>query len=204
MKTNDIILRMRSTLKDINPLKYVWSDPDLIDCINFALIQLSLEDLHSVNTEFIKLEEDKSRYKLPDNYIEASSVLIENEPLFIKSLKFAQNNQNSILNLTFSVDEQSFYIFPKSKIKNNMAIEINYKYTQQIQEVTDDINLANLTKAALVFYSLHIAFMNPNSSKNAETSNRYKKLFNEQIKLIKPKISSQRNSKSIRSQYKRY
>ena len=48
MKTNDILVRMRASLKDKNPIQFAWSDNDLIDCINLSLTQLSLHDIYIV------------------------------------------------------------------------------------------------------------------------------------------------------------
>lgn len=205
IRVSDVILKIRTRLGDTDYTKYKWSDEELFDYINSSLTHIATEFLIFTDRTEIDLKAGVNRYKIPNNSINVISLNINNIPVGIKSLAWIQNNLNNINKNDFYVcfDEQSLYIYPISNILDDMKIEMFFNYIPQIDNIEDEINISILANDALLFYSLHLAFQINTSEKNATKSLNYLNLFERQMEKIKGVLIGNKQSKKIRSKYKR-
>lgn len=205
IRTSDVILKVRNRLSDTDHTKYKWSDEELFDYINSSLTHIATEFLIFTDRIKINLEAGTNRYKTPANFINIISLNINNNPIKIKSLAWIQNNINNINKKHFYIcfDEQSLYIYPISNILDDMSIEMFFNYIPQIDNLEDEINISIIASDALLFYTLHLAFQINTSEKNATKSLNYLNLFERQIEKIKGVLIGNKQSKKIRSRYKK-
>lgn len=205
IKVSDVILKARSRLSDIDYTKYKWSDEELFDYINSSLTHIATEFPIFTDRTEINLKTGVNRYKIPTNSINVISLNINNNPVEIKSLAWIQNNINNINKNHFYIcfDEQSLYIYPISNILDDMKIEMFFNYIPQIDNIEDEINISILANDALLFYSLHLAFQINTSEKNATKSLNYLNLFERQMGKIKGVLIGNKQSKKIRSKYRK-
>lgn len=205
IRVSNVILKIRSRLSDTDHTKYKWTDEELFDYINSSLTHIATEFLIFTDRTEINLKAGINRYKIPTNSINVISLNINNNPIEIKSLAWIQNNINHINKNHFYVcfDEQSLYVYPISNILNDMKIEMFFNFIPQIDNIEDEINISILTSDALLFYSLHLAFQINTSEKNAPKSLNYLNLFERQMGKIKGVIVGNKQSKRIRSSYRK-
>lgn len=205
IRVSDVILKARSRLSDTDHTKYKWTDEELFDYINSSLTHIATEFLIFTDRTEINLKAGVNRYKIPTNSINVISLNINNNPVETKSLAWIQNNINNINKNDFYIcfDEQSLYIHPISNILDDMKIEMFFNFIPQIDNIEDEINISILANDALLFYSLHLAFQINTSDKNPTKSLNYLNLFERQMGKIKGVLIGNKQSKKIRSKYKR-
>lgn len=202
---SDIILKMRSRLGDNDPLKYKWSDAELIDSINSALIQLSTHMLTSTRVRRYATTATNNRYELPHNMVKVIAITIENEPVIIKSFEWIQNNKNILSHNVFYVcmDEQSFYLYPIELLKDAPEVEFSYNYIQHINDASENIDMTPLLSDAILFYAMHLSLQVNTSEKNAGKSMQYLNLFKDQVATLSGAIYKNKHSKKLTTRYKR-
>jgi hypothetical protein len=205
IKVNNLILALRSRLSDIDYTKNKWSDEQLFDCINSSLSHIATEFLIFTDRIEVNLKSGVNRYKIPLNIINVISLNINNNPVEIKSLVWMQNNLNNLNTNQFYAcfDEQSFYVYPLSNITDTTKIEMFFNYIPQIESIEDEIGVSILANDALIFYSLHMAYQVNTTEKNAIKSASYLNLFEEQMYKIKGTLVGNKQSKKIRSKFKK-
>lgn len=205
IRASDVILKIRSRLSDTDHTKYKWSDEELFDYINSSLTHIATEFLIFTDRTIIDLKTGVNRYKTPNNSINVISLNINDMPIAIKSLAWIQNNLKNINKNDFYVcfDEKSLYVHPISNILDDMKIEMFFNYIPQIDNIEDEINISILAGDALLFYSLHLAFQINTSEKNATKSLNYLNLFERQMGKIKGVLIGNKQSKKIRSKYRK-
>ncbi len=202
---SEIIAKLRTRLGDKDHTKYKWSDQELIDNINSSLIQLSIYLLTSTGIQNIKTKQGVNRYKLQENIVKVISINIDEEPTVIKSFEWMQNNKNTIDDDNFYVcmDEQSFYIYPKHLIQDDMNVEVAYNYIQKINDISENIDMSEMVADAIVFYSMSLCMEVNTKSENMNKKMQYLNLFKDQIQMLKATFYKNKHSKRLSSKYKR-
>ena len=202
---SEIIAKLRTRLGDKDHTKYKWSDQELIDNINSSLIQLSIYLLTSTGIQNIKTKQGVNRYKLQENIVKVISINIDEEPTVIKSFEWMQNNKNTIDDDNFYVcmDEQSFYIYPKHLIQDDMSVEVAYNYIQKINDIGENIDMSEMVADAIVFYSMSLCMEVNTKSENMNKKMQYLNLFKDQIQMLKATFYKNKHSKRLSSKYKR-
>jgi hypothetical protein len=201
---SQIVAKLRSRLGDNTPLNYKWSDPELMDNINSALIQLSVYLLASTKVVSFKVLEGVNRYKLPDQEIaKYIGVTLNGEPCVIKSFEWVQNNKARLDKNEFTVcfDEISLYIY--GDIKADDTIELAYNYIQKVDDLSQNIDMSAIAEDAIVFYAMYMSLQVNTSDKNAAKSIRYLEQFKEQVAFLTNTFFRKKHSKKLNSKYKR-
>jgi hypothetical protein len=131
------------------------------------------------------------------------SVNIENEPVTIKSFDWMSQNKNTIDDDNFYVcmDEQSFFLYPLSLLKEDMEVEVNYNFVEQVLLKTDNIPISLMAKNALLFYAMHLAHQINTSKESSGRSVHYMKLYDKEIEQLRQLYYKNRHSKRLRSPY---
>lgn len=203
LQVNDILLAIRSRLNDTDANKYRWSTEELIDMINSSLANLSRELFLFTHQESYIVKNESNRYKLPHNCIRVISVLIGDETATIKSFDWMSKNKHEIDNDNFYVcmDEQSFFLYPSNLLKNDIKIELNYNFIEQVNTNKDTIPISLMAKNALLFYSMHLAHQINTSKESSGRSTHYMRLYDKEIEQIRALYYKNKHSKKIKSPY---
>lgn len=203
---NDIILKLRSRLGDTDPAKEKWSDTELIDNINSALVQLSVSMLYSFKTQKYLIQEGKNRYELPQNMVRAVAVTIDDERVKIKSFESIQNNKADVESQSFTIcmDEISFFLYPLALFKDDMVLVFDYNYIQQINGIEETIDMPVMLSDAILFYAMHMSLQVNTSEKNVNKSAHYLNLYDRQVEMMSNTIYRNKHSKRLTSRYKRF
>lgn len=201
IQVNDIILHLRSRLSDVDAQK--WSDEELIDLINSSLTDISKELEPFTHQEYIFVNENENRYRLPHNILRVLSVNIDDKPITIKSYEWLIQNKNNIDDICVCFDEQSFFLYPIERLSVGQKVEINYKYIEQVEFKKDFINISILAKKAIQFHALHLAYQIFTSEKNAGKSTHYLNLYDKELSTLRITYFKNKHSKKIKSKFRR-
>lgn len=202
---NDIILKMRSRLGDIDTLKQKWSDAELIDNINSALSQLAVSMLYATREQKYIVSGTNNRFELPHNMARVVAITINEERVTIKSFEWLQNNKSELKDDEFTVcmDDTSFFLYPLALLEDGLEIVFNYNYIQQINDVSETIDLPVLLSDAILFYAMHMSLQVNTSEKNANKSAHFLNLYERQVQMMSMTLSKNKHSKRLTSRYKR-
>ena len=202
---NDIILKMRSRLGDIDTLKQKWSDAELIDNINSALSQLAVSMLYATRGQKYIVSGTNNRFELPHNMARVVAITINEERVTIKSFEWLQNNKSELKDDEFTVcmDDTSFFLYPLALLEDGLEIVFNYNYIQQINDVSETIDLPVLLSDAILFYAMHMSLQVNTSEKNANKSAHFLNLYERQVQMMSMTLHKNKHSKRLTSRYKR-
>lgn len=202
---NDIILKMRSRLGDNDPSKQKWSDAELIDNINSALTQLSVSMLYATRTQKYIVTGTHNHFELPHNMARVVAITVNEERVTIKSFEWLQNNKQSLDKDTFTVcmDDTSFFLYPLELLEDGLEVAFYYNYIQQINDVSETINLPIVLGDAILFYALHMSLQVNTSDKNTSKSTHYLNLYDRQVQIAGAALHKNKHSKRLTSKYKR-
>lgn len=200
IQANEILLFVRTRLADLEAQK--WSDEELIDHINSTLSSIALELECFTHKEYIYIKENEERYRLPHNVLKIISVNIDDKPVRIKSFEWLMQNKDKVDDICVSFDEQSFLLYPVEKLNTGQKVEIFYKYIEQIKDKKDFINISVLTKQAIQFNTLALAYHINTSEKNISKINHYLNLYDREIQKLKSIYFKNKQSKKIKSPFR--
>ena len=200
IQVNDIILHLRSRLGDLDAKK--WSDEELIDNINSSLADISKELEPFTHQEYIFVNENENRYRLPHNILRVLSVNIDDKPITIKSYEWLIQNKNNIDDIYVCFDEQSFFLYPIERLPVGQKVEINYKYIEQVEFKTDFINISILAKKAIQFHALHLSYQINTSEKNIGKSTQNLNLYDKELSTLRITYFKNKHSKKIKSKFR--
>lgn len=203
IQANDILLAARSRLNDTDTKKYRWSDEELIDYINSSLADISKELECFTHKEHIYIKNRESRYRLPHDILRVLSVSIDDKPITIKGYEYMSKHKHDIYDLCVYFDEQSFFLYPIEKLEDGKKVEIDYKYIPQIEHKSDFIKVSKLTKKAILFHTLHLAFQINTSEKNAGKSTHYLNLYDKEIATLRVTYFKNKHSKDIKQKFRK-
>ncbi|QDF28989.1 phage adaptor protein [Halarcobacter anaerophilus] len=205
MQANDILLAVRSRLNDTTAKAYRWSDEELIDMINSSLANMSGELLLFSHQEIYTIKENVNRYKLPEKCVKVISVNLDNQPVIIKSFDWMSRNKNTIDDDNYYVcmDEQSFFLYPEKLLKEDMKVEVNYNFIEQVLTKKDNIPISLVAKNALLFYTMHLAYQIYTSDKNTGKSTHYLNLYGKEIIRLKALYYKNRHSRGLRTPFRK-
>jgi hypothetical protein len=202
---NDIILKLRSRLGDNEPSKQKWSDAELIDNINSALTQLAVSMIYSFKTQKYIVSRTNNRFELPYNIARIVAITIKDERATIKSFQWLQNSKQRLKSDEFVVcmDDISFFLYPLELLEDGVEILFDYNHIQQINDVSENIDMSIMLSDAILFYAMHMSLQVNTSEKNANKSLHYLNLFDKQVSTMSGVIYKNRHSKRLTSRYKR-
>lgn len=203
IQVNELLVACRSRLGDIEPKKYRWSDEELIDYINMSISSISIELQPFTHTHFFYVKKNEDRYILPHNFTRILSITLDDKPLNIVGYEYFVQNKININELSASFDEQSVFLYPIARFKENQKIEISYKYIEEVSTKEDKIKLSTAAKKALLFHTLHLAYQINTSERNIGKTAQYLSLYQEEMIRIKPTFYTHKHSKKIRNKFKR-
>lgn len=152
IQVNELLVACRSRLGDIEPKKYRWSDEELIDYINMSISSISIELQPFTHTHFFYVKKNEDRYILPHNFTRILSITLDDKPLNIVGYEYFVQNKININELSASFDEQSVFLYPIARFKENQKIEISYKYIEEVSTKEDKIKLSTAAKSFTVSY----------------------------------------------------
>lgn len=203
IQANDILLAARSRLNDTDTKKYRWSDEELIDYINSSLADISKELECFTHKEHIYIKNRESRYRLPHDILRVLSVSIDDKPITIKGYEWVLKNKHNIYDLCAYFDEQSFFLYPIGKFKDDDKVKIDYKYIFQIEHKSDYIKISKLAKKAILFHTLHLSYQINTSEKNAGKSTHYLNLYDKEIATLRVTYFKNKHSKDIKQKFRK-
>jgi len=197
MLVNDILLATRKNLADQKEEK--WSNGELIDNINSAIIEICRDTLIFKSTIYIDLFDNKESYNLPKDFLSIIHASVADEDCIIKSYDYLQKNYLNISDYTIALDGINLHLYPRVTDK----MRFSYNYFIQIDEIEDEVQLPLFVKNALVFYVMHLAHMSPVKSENMKLSVDYLKLYKTEIQTIKDTLLSNKNSRNTKTKHQR-
>jgi hypothetical protein len=203
IQVNDILLAARSRLNDTDTKKYRWSDEELIDYINSSLADISKELECFTHKEHIYIKNNEDRYRLPHDILRVLSVSIDDKPITIKGYEYMSKHKHDIYDLCVYFDEQSFFLYPIGKFKDDDKVKIDYKYIFQIEHKSDYIKISKLAKKAILFHTLHLSYQINTSEKNAGKSTHYLNLYDKEIATLRVTYFKNKHSKDIKQKFRK-
>ncbi len=206
MFISELLLPIRSKLNDKEQTKYRWSDNELIDNINAGIANVSKDLLIFSDSKIVPYENGVIQYPLPQNMLKIASISIEQTVAQVKSYDWIANNKHKMSKMSalyVCFDYESFYLYADKTIKDGTNIDIKYYYIPQVSTPQCEIAMPIILKDAIVFYAMHLAHQTPVKEKNDQISMRWLELYEKEIAKHKPMFYSNKQSKSIRSKYRK-
>ena len=131
------------------------------------------------------------------------SVSIDDKPITIKGYEWVLKNKHNIYDLCAYFDEQSFFLYPIGKFKDDDKVKIDYKYIFQIEHKSDYIKISKLAKKAILFHTLHLSYQINTSEKNAGKSTHYLNLYDKEIATLRVTYFKNKHSKDIKQKFRK-
>jgi hypothetical protein len=197
-----IIDRIRSKTGDTDPLKYRYSDMEIVDGVNDALDMMSEELLWSTRTWQVPCQDGVGRYALPTDFLRPISASYNGETIH-DIVSFEARLQNEDRNGGMAYDNRTFHLFPATGVKSGDVVELYYNNYEHVNDATDTLAFASGFRSAIVYCTLHMLYQNPISKDHMKKSSEYLSLYYARLPGLKSRARSNVQSKRLRSGYRK-
>jgi hypothetical protein len=198
MLGSELIGKMRSRLRD--EAKEGWSDPELLDSVNFALVAVAGKLLPWKGRWVSDTITGVDTYSVPDDFMAPISLYVDGKVVEIKGIEWALSH-DSETPVAF-IDMGSLILYPVPT--QAQPIVFNYHANRKIAEVSDDLNISAEMEDTVLYYALSLAHQKQANEESLTQSQYYLKLYRERCGDIAKITTQRRSSRSSKSTYQRF
>jgi len=198
MLASELIAKMRSRLRD--ETSEYWSDPELIDSINFALSAMAHRLMPWKGRYQFSIIDGIDTYALPVDYLAPISVVHDDGvyPILgtMQALHSSESGDPSVF-----IDNDAIIISPIPDV--GTIVYVNYHALLQIDDAADTINISTAFIDTVLSYALSLALQKQSSEESLAQSKYYLQLYETRCADIAHVAHMRRNSTSIISRYQK-
>ena len=184
-----LISSVRSKLGDTSSESYRYSDNEVLNSLNTALIEISQSALPFYRTYKIQTIENEKQYPLPKDFI-----------------SFAENK--NVCNANDKIDyseTQTFYLKEEPSQLSNGSFPIYtlyYNYTEYIGESMMDLAILDGFRLPMVHFALSELFQSPNRENGLNFSDWHLQKYKETLILPLHHVRKSVNKSVVKSKYR--
>lgn len=200
MTFDDILLVVKENLRDEKEAN--WSNESLLDKIRLAYQEVAKELLiYQKSISYTHTGEDVPLV-LPKDIIKPIGIFINARPLDLKSFEWVTKHRLELQHYQVAYTNfDGLRIFPLPK--KDDIIEMVYQFTQTIYDKEVVLDLPELAKNALVFYTLYLANQLETRKESLQKSTYFKTEYSVEINKVKRDYLGFKNSKTYSPSYQR-
>ncbi len=200
MTFEDVLLVVAENLRDEKEAN--WSEESLLDKIRLAYQEVAKELLIYQKSISYTHNGSSVPLNLPKDIIKPIGIFLNGRPLEIKSFEWVTRHRMELRYCPIAYtnfDGLRIYPLPKQ----GDTIEMVYQFTQTIYDKEVVLDLPELAKNALVFYTLYLANQKETRKESLQKSAYFKTEYSAEINKVKKDYLGFKNSKSYAPSYQK-